>query len=106
MGCWGLRRKLTDVFLQVKINGDIPLFKGIMKQLVEWDDAEGGGIIDREFIRSLTRSIWSVCLKIYARHPWDEIVAPQRNQPRADRRNRASWFVSARKIIMCVGALV
>lgn len=49
-GMMGHATKLTDVFLQVKINGDIPLFKGIMKQLVEWDEMEGGGIIDREFI--------------------------------------------------------
>ncbi|MEM6689800.1 MAG: molybdopterin-dependent oxidoreductase, partial [Planctomycetota bacterium] len=44
-GMMGIPTQLTDLFLQVKINGDIPLFKGIMKQLVEWEDA-GDEVLD------------------------------------------------------------
>ena len=72
-GILGIATKLTDVFLQVKINGDIPLFKGIMKQLVEWDDFEGGGIIDRDFIDTHAVDL-DPLLDDLRSASWDEIV--------------------------------
>ncbi len=45
---------LTDLFLQVKINGDIPLLKGLMKLLITKDDESGGVILDHNFIDEYT----------------------------------------------------
>ena len=56
-GMLGFPTKLTDLFLQVKINGDIPLFKGILKQLVEWDDAKPGSAIDQAFVDEYTANL-------------------------------------------------
>ncbi|GAB5539844.1 MAG: hypothetical protein Salg2KO_19470 [Salibacteraceae bacterium] len=45
---------LTDVFLQVKLNGDVPLMKGILKCLLNRDATKPGSVFDHEFIREKT----------------------------------------------------
>ncbi|SMP52934.1 oxidoreductase alpha (molybdopterin) subunit [Neorhodopirellula lusitana] len=71
-GMLGKSTQLTDEFLQVKINGDIPLFKGILKQLVEWDDAQGG-IIDRDFVEQHTIDLDDLLADVRAAE-WNDIV--------------------------------
>ena len=44
---------ITDVFLQVKINQDVPLLKAIMKKLAA-EDAEKGNVFDHDFIQEKT----------------------------------------------------
>ncbi len=47
----------TDIaclFLPVRVNGDVALLKGIMKQMLEEDDRRGGGILARDFIEQHT----------------------------------------------------
>lgn len=44
---------LTDVFLQVKINGDVPLLKAICKLLLA-EEQKNGGVFDHEFIQNKT----------------------------------------------------
>lgn len=44
---------LTDLFLQVRVNGDVPLLKAIIKMLLQ-KEKENGGVIDHDFIRSHT----------------------------------------------------
>ena len=46
--------KLADFFLQVKIGGDIALFKLILKELFEHEDQKPGSVFDKEFIDSAT----------------------------------------------------
>ena len=46
--------KLTDHFLQVKINGDIALLKGLMKLILDADDKNPGSAIDHDFIKLKT----------------------------------------------------
>ncbi|WP_235917342.1 FdhF/YdeP family oxidoreductase [Hymenobacter busanensis] len=41
---------LTDVFLQVKINGDLPAFKGLCKALLEAEKRNPGQVVDHAFI--------------------------------------------------------
>ena len=45
---------LCDLHLPVRINGDVAVLKGLAKALFEFDDAKGGGVLDREFIDSYT----------------------------------------------------
>lgn len=42
---------IADLFLQVRINGDVALLKGIMKAMLERERADGG-VLDREFIEA------------------------------------------------------
>jgi len=42
--------ELASLFLPVRINGDVPLLKGIMKAMLEREDAAPGAIFDHTFI--------------------------------------------------------
>lgn len=53
-GALGIKARLTDIFLQVKINGDMALLKAIMKLMLEEDRKNPGSVLDHEFIREHT----------------------------------------------------
>ncbi len=46
--------KLTDIYLHIRINGDIPLFKGIMKEMLALEEASPGKCFDWKFIQERT----------------------------------------------------
>jgi molybdopterin-dependent oxidoreductase alpha subunit len=46
--------QLADLFLQVRINGDVALLKGIMKEILDAEDRHPGEVLDREFINTYT----------------------------------------------------
>jgi molybdopterin-dependent oxidoreductase alpha subunit len=46
--------KLTDIYLQIKINGDLPLLKCMLKLLVEADRNVGKNVLDHDFIKNNT----------------------------------------------------
>lgn len=50
----GRKTKLTDVYLQVRINADMALLQAINKLLLQKERAEGGGILDQTFIHNKT----------------------------------------------------
>ncbi len=54
LGMLGFSTVLTDLFLQVKINGDMPLIQAIEKLLVEEEDKHPGSIFDLQFIKETT----------------------------------------------------
>ena len=53
-GILGLKTALTDIFLQVKINGDMALIKAIEKRLYEEEQKNPGEVFDTEFIKEHT----------------------------------------------------
>lgn len=53
-GFLGIKAALTDIFLQVKLNGDMALLLAIEKLLLEAEEAEPGTVFDPEFIRDRT----------------------------------------------------
>ena len=50
----GAGTRLSDRLLQVRINGDVALLKGIIKTVIEAEDRSPGTVLDWEFIRSHT----------------------------------------------------
>lgn len=46
--------QLTDLYLQVRINGDVALLKGVMKMLLEAERADPGSVFDLHFINTRT----------------------------------------------------
>src|SRR5258708_23177969 len=46
--------KLSDLWLPVRINGDIALFRGMMKEMLAEEDRRPGEIFDWDFIRQHT----------------------------------------------------
>jgi molybdopterin-dependent oxidoreductase alpha subunit len=61
-GVLGRGTPIADHYLQVRINGDVALLKGIMKELLAIDAAHHGSAIDWNFVREKTAG-------------WDEFVA-------------------------------
>lgn len=53
-GALGIKSKLTDIFLQVKINGDMALLKAIISLLLQAEEANPGSVFDKEFIQNNT----------------------------------------------------
>jgi len=53
-GAVGITAPLTEMFLQVRINGDMALLKGVLKLLLEAERKVPGSVFDREFIREHT----------------------------------------------------
>lgn len=53
-GLLGLSTSLTDIFLQIKINGDMPLLQAIELLLLQKDELNPGSVFDREFIEKNT----------------------------------------------------
>jgi len=53
-GIIGLETKLTDIFLQVALNGDMALLQVIERLLLEEDDKNPGSVLDHEFIKNDT----------------------------------------------------
>ncbi len=53
-GALGIKAKLTDIFLQVKLNGDMALLKAIISLLIEADEQNPGSVFDHDFIQQNT----------------------------------------------------
>ncbi len=53
-GALGIKAKLTDIFLQVKLNGDMALLKAIEMLMLEEEEKNPGSVFDLEFIKEHT----------------------------------------------------
>ncbi|WP_024793320.1 FdhF/YdeP family oxidoreductase [Tomitella biformata] len=51
-GVLGRGTPLSDQFLQVRLGGDLALFQGVGRILIEAEDANPGTVLDRDFIES------------------------------------------------------
>jgi len=54
---WFSGEKLTDIFLQVKINEDVSLLKAILLLLIEKENENPGSIFDHDFIKEKTQGL-------------------------------------------------
>jgi len=51
---FGQGTPMCDLWLPVRINGDMALMQGIMKEMIEREDARPGSVLDQDFIRDHT----------------------------------------------------
>ncbi|SFJ68523.1 FdhF/YdeP family oxidoreductase [Planctomicrobium piriforme] len=98
-GMLGIATKLTDLFLQVKINGDVPLFKGLLKRLVEWEDEQPGSTLNWDYIHKHTTGIDELLADVRTAN-WDDIVAGS-GISRDQIETAASWVKQSERIIIC-----
>jgi molybdopterin-dependent oxidoreductase alpha subunit len=95
----GKGQKLTDIFLQVKINGDVALLKIIIKLLLEKEQQNPGAVFDHEFIKEKTSG-------------YDEFIAnlenysivdllPQTGLPLHEIQEAADMIAQQKNIIIC-----
>jgi molybdopterin-dependent oxidoreductase alpha subunit len=90
----GSGTELADVFLQVRINGDVALLKGIAKAVLAQDDA-----LDRDFISQYTMGFDDFVSSLQA-VSWAEIVE-QSGVAREKIEQAAKIFVESERTIFC-----
>jgi molybdopterin-dependent oxidoreductase alpha subunit len=98
-GVLGHGTALSDLYLQVRINGDVAVLKGIMKEMLLREDTNPGSSVAWDFIREKT-------------HGWEEFAADLRKEdfaaleqqsgiPRATMREVAELLCKSERIIAC-----
>ncbi|HWS90615.1 MAG TPA: FdhF/YdeP family oxidoreductase [Pyrinomonadaceae bacterium] len=91
--------ELTDLFLQVRVNGDVPLLKGLMKEVLEEEKRRPGEVLDRRFIEEKTHGFEEFA-RALDEVGWDEIVG-QSGVSREQMREAAQAYVNASRVIVC-----
>jgi molybdopterin-dependent oxidoreductase alpha subunit len=72
-GLLGHGTKLTDIFLQIKINGDMALLKAIEKILLEEDEKNSHSVLDHDFIKEHTTG-YSELVQNLNKYSFDELT--------------------------------
>ncbi len=102
-GVIGHGQKLTDIYLHVRINGDIALFKGIAKEMLALEDAAPGKAFDWDFIRTKTAGLDDFLAQL-RREDIDELVR-ESGVSREKMQEVAALLVRSERIITawCLG---
>jgi molybdopterin-dependent oxidoreductase alpha subunit len=90
---------LADLFLQVRINGDVALLKGIIKALFEAEERPPGQVLDQEFIQGYTSGFEEFAGRI-EKASWDEIIE-QSGIARMQIEAAAQIFIESERTIFC-----
>ncbi len=99
----GKGQALADLYLPVRVNGDVAAIKGILKDLFERERAGHISAIDREFIQTFTEGFEALLADVEAAS-WEEIEENSgltRNQLRV----AADMYAASKKTIIawCLG---
>jgi len=99
LGLLGGGTELADLFLQVRINGDVALLKGITKAVLALEEQRPGKVLDRDFIASYTVGFdeFATALKAVS---WTDIVE-QSGVTQEKLEQAAQIFVEAERTIFC-----
>lgn len=73
LGLLGKGTPIACMFLPVRINGDVALLKGIMKEMLEADERADEALLDHAFIRANTAG-FDAFAEDLRRTPWEAIV--------------------------------
>ena len=91
--------KLSDLWLPVRINGDVAVLKGIMKEMLAEEDGQSGGVFDHDFIRNYTAGYDEFIADLRATS-WDDIMVSS-GVTRAQIRAAAEIAMASKRIICC-----
>ena len=94
LGLLGSGTELADLFLQVRINGDVALLKGISKAVLAHE-----GALDRDFINSYTNGFHDFVTALQ-NVSWEEIVE-QSGVAKEQIEQAAQIFVASERTIFC-----
>ena len=98
-GLAGISTVLTDLFVQVRINGDVAFLQGMGKALLEREASAPGTILDRQFITARTDGFDAYAAAIAGRS-WDDLVEGS-GVSRAIIENAADIFARSERTICC-----
>jgi molybdopterin-dependent oxidoreductase alpha subunit len=96
---FGKGTQMSDLWLQVRINGDLALMQGLMKEMLEAEDLRPGTVFDHAFIEHHTEGYRELIAQI-RRASWTEIVADS-GISREQIREAAQIAMGAHRIIVC-----
>ena len=101
VGGWiGGGTPIASLFLNVRINGDVALVKGLIKEMLDMESAGGpGSVLDLEFIKDYTLGFEDFAKDILATD-WDEITS-QSGISRAQIKEAATILAQAKSTIAC-----
>lgn len=95
----GAGTKLADLFLQVRINGDVALLKGIMKSVLHAEDRRPGKVLDHQFVEKYTKGFADFKAAL-AQVQLGEII--EQSGIDQDQINQAaSIFMQSERVIFC-----
>lgn len=98
-GVLGSGTPLSDLFLQVRINGDVALVKGIMKQILEEEDKRPGTVLDHKFIKEKTAG-FDEFIKALRAADWNEIIEGS-GVSREQMREATDIIINTDRLISC-----
>jgi molybdopterin-dependent oxidoreductase alpha subunit len=90
---------ITDLFLQVRVDGDMALLRGIMKHLFEAEDRNPGQVVDHDFVKQYTTGFESFEQNI-RNTKWEDIEEIS-GISRAMLLEAANMLATKQKIITC-----
>ncbi len=96
---FGRGTALTDLFVQVRVGGDMAALQGVMKELLERDARAPGSAVDRDFVREQTDGFDALAASLAAL-AWGEIVE-KAGVPRELLARAADAVASTDRIIAC-----
>ncbi|PWG05209.1 FdhF/YdeP family oxidoreductase [Polaribacter aquimarinus] len=95
----GSGQDLTDLFLQVKINGDVALLKIILKLMKEKENTEPNSVFNHQFIKEKTAGIDDL-LKDLDKYSIDKLL-PQTGLSLVKIKEAAELIINNKNIIIC-----
>jgi molybdopterin-dependent oxidoreductase alpha subunit len=99
LGWIGKGTTLADLFLQVRINGDVALLQGIIKVVLDEEERRPGQVLDHEFIKTYTEGFEEFAVAVI-NTSWDEIVE-QCGVSQEQIEAAARIFIGSEKTIFC-----
>ncbi|HME68890.1 MAG TPA: FdhF/YdeP family oxidoreductase [Myxococcota bacterium] len=90
---------ISDLFLQVRIGGDMALLKGVMKEVLETEARAPGQVLDWDFLRESTLGFEEFRDALEAER-WEDLVE-QSGISRQEMRQAAEIYCAAQRVIVC-----
>lgn len=91
--------KLADLFVQVRINGDVALLKGLMKEVLDAEEHRPGRVLDHEFIEKHTSGFEEFKAALRKAHLGD--ILDQAGVTKVQLEDAARIFVESERTIFC-----
>jgi molybdopterin-dependent oxidoreductase alpha subunit len=98
-GLLGYGTPITDLYLQVRVGGDVAALKGIMKEVLATDRRAPGTVLDTAFLREHTEGFEDFRAALDAQD-WDALVV-QSGLSREQMHEAARLYCEAERTIVC-----
>jgi molybdopterin-dependent oxidoreductase alpha subunit len=99
LGLLGHGTAISDLYLQLRVGGDVALLKGIAKAVLEAEQSEPGRVLDWSFLRAHTEG-FDAYRQALAGHGWDALEQAS-GVGRDAMREAARIYVESERVIAC-----